>query len=88
MLLVLAILSCASGGGGMLWLATRWRNNYVWLLNRIYLPGAQNGLAGLIATTTSIYFQRSGNWDVPARAAVGVRNRRSRGVQCGVCPVQ
>ncbi|TLD31186.1 hypothetical protein PspLS_02668 [Pyricularia sp. CBS 133598] len=40
---------------GMAVLGVRWRNNYVWLLNRIFLPGALNGLAGLVASGSTIY---------------------------------
>ncbi|TLS30986.1 hypothetical protein PpBr36_03067 [Pyricularia pennisetigena] len=40
---------------GMAVLGVRWRNNYVWLLNRIFLPGALNGLAGLVASGSAMY---------------------------------
>ncbi|KAI6352249.1 hypothetical protein MCOR25_009470 [Pyricularia grisea] len=40
---------------GMAFMGVRWRKNYVWLLNRIFLPGALNGLAGLVASGAATY---------------------------------
>jgi predicted histidine transporter YuiF (NhaC family) len=36
-LLWVAGACCILGGLGMLWLWFRWRDNYVWLINRIFL---------------------------------------------------
>ena len=36
-LMVVAGLCCAVGGAGMIWLWWRWRHNYVWLINKIFL---------------------------------------------------
>jgi hypothetical protein len=36
-LLAIAGTCCAIGAIGMIWLWYRWRENYVWLLNRIFL---------------------------------------------------
>ncbi|CZT41366.1 uncharacterized protein RSE6_01095 [Rhynchosporium secalis] len=38
-LLVIAGSCCGIGALGMIWLWMKWRSNYVWLLNRIFLPG-------------------------------------------------
>ncbi|KKY36352.1 hypothetical protein UCDDA912_g03681 [Diaporthe ampelina] len=65
-LLVVAAISCGIGAVGLLWLAFRWRSNYVWLLNRIYLPGATNALAGLISTLVVVYSQKHGDWNITA----------------------
>lgn len=65
-LLVIAAISCGIGAAGLLWLSFRWRSNYVWLLNRIYLPGATNALAGLISTLVVVYSQKDGDWSVTA----------------------
>lgn len=65
-LLVVAAISCGIGAAGLLWLAFRWRSNYVWLLNRIYLPGATNALAGLISTLVVVYSQKHGDWSITA----------------------
>lgn len=45
------------GGLGMLWLALCWRRNFIWLMNRIYLPLMLNSLAGLIASLVIIDIQ-------------------------------
>lgn len=71
-LLTVATLCCAVGSLGTLWLSLRWKNNYVWLLNKLYMPGALNALAGLISTLTIIYSQHGGIWSVTARAAVSI----------------
>lgn len=65
-LLVIAAICCGIGTAGLLWLAFRWRSNYVWLLNRVYLPGATNALAGLISTLVVVYSQKHGDWSVTA----------------------
>ncbi|KAJ0120463.1 hypothetical protein J7T55_015190 [Diaporthe amygdali] len=66
-LLVVAAVCCGIGAAGLLWLAFRWRSNYVWLLNRVYLPGATNALAGLISTLVVVYSQKHGDWSVTAK---------------------
>jgi len=38
----------------------------VWLLNRIFLPGCLNSLAGLISTLINVYSQQDGNWSITA----------------------
>jgi len=65
-LLVIAGVCCGIGAAGMLWLWWRWRQNYVWLLNKIFLPGVLNSLAGLINTLINVYTQQSGRWNITA----------------------
>jgi hypothetical protein len=50
----------------MLWLWWTWRKNYVWLLNRIFLPGCLNSFAGLISTLVNVYTQQNNAWSVTA----------------------
>jgi hypothetical protein len=69
-LTVVAVVCCVIGYVGNLWLSIRWRTNYVWLLNRLYMPGTLNALAGLISTLTNIYAQHNGSWSVTAEVAV------------------
>jgi hypothetical protein len=58
---------CAGIGAlGMIWLWFRWRANYVWLLNRIFLPGFLNSFAGLISTLVNVYSQQDSKWSVTA----------------------
>jgi hypothetical protein len=66
-LLVIAGICCGIGAGGMLWLWWRWRENFVWLLNKIFMPGCLNSLAGLISTLTNVYSQQGGMWSITAR---------------------
>lgn len=56
----------------MIWLWVQWRANFVWLLNRIFLPGCLNSFAGLISTLTNVYSQHGGNWSVTAWATAAV----------------
>lgn len=65
-LLIVAAVCRGIGALGLLWLVFRWRRNYVWLLNRIFLPGATNALAGFISTLMTVYSQKDGNWSVMA----------------------
>ena len=51
----------------MIWLWWRWRTNFVWLLNKIFMPGCLNSLAGLISTLTNVYSQQGGSWSITAR---------------------
>jgi hypothetical protein len=51
----------------MIWLWWRWKDNFVWLLNKIFLPGCLNSLAGLISTLINVYSQQSGAWSITAR---------------------
>jgi len=65
-LLYIAAFCSGVGAVGMIWLWWRWRANYVWLLNRIFLPGCLNSFAGLISTLVQVYSQQQGNWSVTA----------------------
>jgi hypothetical protein len=60
--LVIGFVCIIAGAFGCAWLALRWRRNYVWLLNKLYLPLILNALAGLLATITSVYTQQTGEW--------------------------
>ncbi|KAB5554782.1 hypothetical protein GE09DRAFT_1122344 [Coniochaeta sp. 2T2.1] len=71
---VAAAVCCGIGYLGNLWLSIWWRNNYVWLINRVYIPGTLNALAGLISALTSVYSQHQGSWSVSAKIAVGVES--------------
>ncbi|KAH7326328.1 hypothetical protein B0I35DRAFT_449038 [Stachybotrys elegans] len=65
-LLVIASTACGIAVLGMLYLAIEHRNNYIWLLNKLLLPGATNGLAGLISTLIGVYSQQDGEWNITA----------------------
>lgn len=57
---------------GMLWLAVYWRKNYIWLMNRVYLPLLLNSLAGLIATLVIVHVQHRWYWGICALVTVSV----------------
>jgi hypothetical protein len=66
-LLVIAAICSGVGALGMLWLSFRWRRNYVWLLNCLYLSGIMSCLAGMISTLIRVYAQKGGSWSITAK---------------------
>lgn len=64
---IVGAVACGIGTIGLFCLAIRWRRNYVWLLNSIFLPCAINALTGLISTLVTVYTQQSGQWSVMAK---------------------
>lgn len=81
-LLIIASVCCGIAIAGLLWLSFLWRKNYVWLLNRIYLPCATNSLAGLISSLVTVYTQKDGAWSVMAKVTAAVE--AGAFVVCGV----
>ncbi|KUJ15806.1 uncharacterized protein LY89DRAFT_558395, partial [Mollisia scopiformis] len=59
-LIIIGSICCGIGALGMIWLWHAHSNNYVWLLNRIFLPGCLNSFAGLISTLINVYSQQGG----------------------------
>lgn len=66
-LLVIAAIACAVSLVGMAVLALRHLDNYVWMLNKLIVPGVANCLAGLISTLVGVYSQQHGVWSVTAK---------------------
>jgi cytochrome b subunit of formate dehydrogenase len=64
--MVLGFVCILTGLFGSAWLALRWRRNYVWLLNKLYMPLVLNAVAGVIATLTGVYTQQAGEWSPQA----------------------
>ncbi|KAF7534690.1 hypothetical protein G7054_g6036 [Neopestalotiopsis clavispora] len=81
-LLIVAAVACFIGSAGMVWLMIKWRRNYIWLLNRLLLPGATNALAGLISTLIPVYTQQNGKWSATAAASAFVEGCSM--IICGV----
>ncbi|KAF8634751.1 hypothetical protein AX15_000717 [Amanita polypyramis BW_CC] len=71
-LFVIAFLCCGIGTAGMGYLWWRWMNNYVWLVNKIFLPGLFNSLAGLISTISSVYGAQQGQFSVASKITLVV----------------
>lgn len=59
------------GALGVLYLALCWRHNYIWLLNRIYLPLILNSTAGLIACLVSLKVQHGMWWSLSSYVTIG-----------------
>lgn len=66
-LLVIAAVACGISVVGMVVLALRHLDNYVWMLNKLIMPGIANCLAGLISTLVGVYSQQHGVWSVTAK---------------------
>lgn len=67
-LLYLAAFCSGIGTMGMAWLWFKFRANYVWIINKIFLPGCLHSLAGFISTFVNVYSGQHGNWSVTAWA--------------------
>lgn len=66
-LLVIAAIMCGIASFGMLWLAFVHAKNYVWLVNKLFMPGMTNSLAGLVSTLIGVYSQQHGTWSITAK---------------------
>lgn len=66
-LLVIGAVACGLSVIGMAVLALRHLDNYVWMLNKLIMPGVANCLAGLISTLVGVYSQQHGVWSVTAK---------------------
>lgn len=71
-LLYVAAFACGIGVIGCLWLWWTHRKNYVWVINRIFLPALMNSIAGLISTLVNIYSAQDGQYSVTAKATIVV----------------
>ncbi|PYH80575.1 hypothetical protein BO82DRAFT_384260 [Aspergillus uvarum CBS 121591] len=68
-LLAIAGFFLVSGAFVMTWLAWERRNNYIWLLNRLFIPTLLNAASGLIATLINVYTAQGGSWSIMALMA-------------------
>ncbi|PWY96005.1 hypothetical protein BO94DRAFT_552807 [Aspergillus sclerotioniger CBS 115572] len=50
----------------MLWLSWERRNNYIWLVNKLFIPTFLNAMAGLVSTLINIYTAQGGDWSIIA----------------------
>lgn len=82
-LLVVAAICLVASVAGVLWLAVCHRRNYVWLLNRLFLPAVMNGLAGLISTLVTVYTTQDGDWSVTAKVSAIVEGACA-GIGCAL----
>ncbi|KAI8941904.1 hypothetical protein NX059_000018 [Plenodomus lindquistii] len=71
-LLYIAAFACGIGILGCVFLWWKHRKNYVWVINRIFLPALLNSLAGLISTIVSVYSAQDGRYSVTAMVTIVV----------------
>ncbi|KAF9223172.1 hypothetical protein BS17DRAFT_706724 [Gyrodon lividus] len=69
-LYVIAWICTGIGASGMTWLWWRWKNNYIWIINRIFVPGLLNSIAGVISTLASIYGAQAGTFGKSEQSTV------------------
>lgn len=69
-LLYIAAFACGIGILGCLWLWWSHRKNYVWVINRIFLPALLNSIAGLISTIVNVYSAQDGQYSVTAMVTI------------------
>ncbi|KAJ7067367.1 hypothetical protein C8F01DRAFT_980254 [Mycena amicta] len=70
------------GAAGMLWLWFRWYANYIWLVNRIFLPGLLNSLAGVISTLSSVLGAQDATLSIASTSTIIVTSATA-----GVCGI-
>ncbi|KAJ5120838.1 uncharacterized protein N7515_010226 [Penicillium bovifimosum] len=63
-LLATACVLFVSGLTIMGWLFREYRGNYIWLINRIFIPTLLNALAGFLTTIVSLYTAHNGDWSI------------------------
>ncbi|KAF1961983.1 hypothetical protein CC80DRAFT_488356 [Byssothecium circinans] len=68
--LYIASFACGIGVLGSLWLWYKHHKNYVWVINRVFLPALMNSIAGLISTLINIYSAQEGQFSITARATI------------------
>lgn len=58
------------GAVGMIWLWWKWRRNYIWIVNRIFVPGLLNSLAGVISVISNVYGVQYGTYSITSKSAI------------------
>ncbi|KAG6828792.1 hypothetical protein H0H92_006731 [Tricholoma furcatifolium] len=69
-LFVIAFLCCGIGAAGMGYLWWKWMYNYIWLVNKIFMPGLLNSLAGLISTITNVFGVQHGEFGTTSKVTL------------------
>ncbi|KAE8330304.1 hypothetical protein BDV39DRAFT_202109 [Aspergillus sergii] len=69
-LVAMAWLFLGTGAGLMLFLFLRWRHNYIWLINRLFIPTSLNTLAGLLTAVINVFTAKDGYWSIMALLTV------------------
>ncbi|KAJ7157637.1 hypothetical protein C8R43DRAFT_883320 [Mycena crocata] len=69
-LYVVAWVCTGVGAAGMCWLWYRWQANYIWLVNRIFMPGFLNSLAGVLSTLASVLGSQDATLSVSSKSTI------------------
>ncbi|KAL0957983.1 hypothetical protein HGRIS_000160 [Hohenbuehelia grisea] len=64
---VIAWVCCGIGAFGMLFMWIRWRSNYIWIVNRIFLPGLLNSTTGVLSTLVNVYGSQDGKFTATSK---------------------
>ncbi|KXN85969.1 hypothetical protein AN958_10640 [Leucoagaricus sp. SymC.cos] len=81
-LFVVAFICTGIGVFGMGYLWWKWMKNYIWLTNKIFLPGLMNSLAGIILTLANVYGVQNGEFTKTSIITISMTG--GVGVVCGL----
>ncbi|EXL39881.1 hypothetical protein FOCG_17548 [Fusarium oxysporum f. sp. radicis-lycopersici 26381] len=71
-LLAIGILCCSIGSAGIGWVSWKCKGNYVWLVDRIFVPGLLNSVVALLMSVVNIYTAQNGEWSITAVVTVSI----------------
>ncbi|TFK69990.1 hypothetical protein BDN72DRAFT_839599 [Pluteus cervinus] len=84
-LFVIAFLCTGIGAAGMCWLWWRWKYNYIWVTEKIFIPGLMNSIAGIISTLSSVFGAQGGEFSKTSKITIVVTSTIA--VICGLLVV-
>ncbi|KAF4207310.1 hypothetical protein CNMCM8927_003584 [Aspergillus lentulus] len=71
-LLAIACFLMVLGSVMISWLTWERKENYIWLINRLFIPVLLNAIAGLLTTFVNVYTAQNGEWSIMAVLTVVV----------------
>ncbi|KAF5354131.1 hypothetical protein D9756_007107 [Leucocoprinus leucothites] len=87
-LFIVAFICTGIGVIGMGYLWWKWMKNYIWLTNKIFIPGLMNSLAGIISTLANVYGVQHGEFNTTSTITISVtgvvgarRHAKEMGIQ-------
>ncbi|KAK5677002.1 hypothetical protein LTS12_029477, partial [Elasticomyces elasticus] len=78
-LVAIAVILFALGAVLIAWLFWERKANYIWLVNRLFIPTLLNAAAGLLTSLVNIYTAREGNWSVMALLTIIITSLSASG---------
>ncbi|GFF44665.1 hypothetical protein IFM51744_05876 [Aspergillus udagawae] len=69
-LLAIACFLMVLGSVMISWLTWERRKNYIWLINRLFIPVLLNAIAGLLTSFINVYTAQNGEWSIMAVVTV------------------